>query len=49
MEKPKKRSGLRAKCGMWYYAFLRYLLWFKERKVFAKRKVKENYPYIYEM
>ncbi|MBQ7920416.1 MAG: VanW family protein [Lachnospiraceae bacterium] len=47
MEKPKKRSGLRAKCGMWYYAFLRYLLWFKERKVFAKRKVKENYPYIY--
>ncbi len=47
MEKPKKRSVLRAKCGMWYYAFLRYLLWIKKGNVFAKKKIRENYPYIY--
>ncbi len=47
MEKPRKRSALRAKCGMWYYAMLRYLLWIKKRRIFARQKVKENYPYVY--
>lgn len=47
MEKPKRRSFLRARLGMIYYGTARKLLWVKKRKMFAKKTQKESLPYKY--
>ena len=44
MEKPKKRSLLRAKAGMFYYKTKRKLLWLKMRKQFAVKRQEEPLP-----
>ena len=44
MEKPIKRSKLRAKCGMLYYKTKRRLLWMKMRKSFAVKRTEESLP-----
>lgn len=45
MEKPIKRSPLRAKCGMIWYRYQRYLLWIIMYKHFAKTRG-EKLPYL---
>ena len=44
MEKPKKRSLLRAKCGMFYYKTKRKLLWCRMRRQFAAQRPAELLP-----
>ena len=44
MEKPIKRSKLRAKCGMLYYKTKRRLLWLRMSKQFARTKSNELLP-----
>lgn len=42
MIKPKKRSFIRAKCGMFYYQNKRKLLWLKMRRQFATRRIEKE-------
>ncbi len=42
MIKPKKRSFLRAKCGMFYYKTKRKLIWLRMRKQFAILRLEEE-------
>ncbi len=44
MKEPKKRSKLRAKCGMLYYKTLRKVKWVRMRKQFAKERNNEILP-----
>lgn len=44
MEKPKKRSKLRAKCGVMYYTAKRRAKWLTMRKYFAKERKGEPLP-----
>lgn len=44
MEKPKKRSLLRAKCGMFYYKTKRKMLWLRMRGKFAVKRSCESLP-----
>lgn len=46
MEKPKKRSLLRAKCGMFYYKTKRKLLWCRMRRQFATQRPTELLPQV---
>ena len=46
MEKPKKRSLLRAKCGMFYYKTKRKMLWLRMRGKFAVKRSCESLPYL---
>lgn len=46
MEKPKKRSLLRAKCGMFYYKTKRKLLWCRMRRQFATQRSTELLPQV---
>ena len=47
MQKPRKRSRLRAECGKVYYSFLRRLMWIKMRKAFAHCRQKTLLEYTY--
>lgn len=47
IKRPRIRSELRLKTGKLYYRTLRYLLWFKMRKVFASCIMKDELPYSY--
>ena len=47
VDKPIKRSPLRAKAGMVYYGAKRRVLWLRHNKMFAKAKVKDPLPYKY--
>lgn len=44
MQKPKKRSRLRAKLGMVYYTYLRKLKWLTMRSSFATKRQNESLP-----
>ncbi len=47
VEKPKIRSKLRAKAGLFYYRLLRKLFWLKNRKHFARTRQSEKLRYTY--
>lgn len=47
VKKPKQRSKVRAKLGMFYYGTLRRTLWIKMRKMFCFKKDVNILPYVY--
>lgn len=47
IQKPVKRSALRNRLGLFYYSFLRHMLWITMSRQFAKNRLSDKLPFVY--